>query len=211
MARRLTYCLVLLPALLLGACASGGLFGGPRAGTDPQPLAATAGDAARPTAESLAVYLELLRRLIEGDTVTQAEAFREAARSAELAPTTTNRLKYALALATPGHVSSDATQAQRALNSLLSQADALLPEERVLATIHLKNVEQRLILDAAANEQRRTAEAELEQQNAENVRQLEAALAENRRLRVQLEEATEALDAITTIERSIRERDNDAP
>jgi hypothetical protein len=159
-------------------------------------------------AKGLAVYLELMRQLIEGDPVTQAESFREAAAAAELAPTTTNRLKYALALATPGHASSDAAQAETALSSLLAQGTSLLPEERILATIHLRDVEQRLILDAEAEQIRQNAADALAQQNSESARRLEAAQEENRRLNAELEEATEALNAITTIESSIREREN---
>lgn len=159
-------------------------------------------------ADGLAVYLELMRQLVEGDTVTQAEAFGTAAESAALAPTTTNRLKHALALAVPGHASSDAARAERALSALLAQGDTLLPEERVLAAIHLRDVEQRLILDAEAEQLRDAAASELERQNAESAERLEAALEENRRLRAELDEATEALDAITSIERSIREREN---
>ena len=36
------------------------------------------------------------------------------------------------------------------LSELLASGDALLPEEQVLALIHLKDVEERLILDAEA-------------------------------------------------------------
>ena len=85
---------------------------------------------------------------------------------------------------------------------------AQLQEERVLATIQLRDVEQRLILDAAAEQLRRESAAALEQQNSESAERLQAALDENRRLRAELEDATEKLDAITTIEQSIREREN---
>ena len=80
----------------------------------------------------------------------QADVFRNVAAAADAAPTTTNRLMLALALATPTHPSSDPAQAQRLLSELLATGDALLPEEHVLALIHLKEVEQRLILDAEA-------------------------------------------------------------
>ena len=96
------------------------------------------------------------------------------------------------------------TRIQRALLSV----SGLLPEERVLAAIHLRDVEQRLILDAAAEQLRRESAAAIEQQNAESARRLEAALAENRRLRAELDDATKKLNALTTIEQAIRERDN---
>jgi hypothetical protein len=193
----------------LAACsATGGPFGGLRGAADETVEPDLTGGPGALDADGLAVYLDLMRQLVEGDTVTQAEAFSAAAENAALAPTTTNRLKHALALAVPGHASSDAERAERALSALLAQSDTLLPEERVLATIHLRDDEQRLILDAEAEQLRDTAASELARQNAESSERLEAALEENRRLRAELDEATEALDAITSIERSIREREN---
>ena len=200
--------IVSLLALSVAACSStGGLFGN-RDGPGNPPVAAAGGDAAGIDTRGLGVYLELMRNLIEGDAVTQAETFSSAADAADFAPTTTNRLKYALALSVPGHAGSDATLAEQRLSALLAAGDALLPEERVLATIQLRDVEQRLILDAAAEQLRRESAAALEQQNSESAERLQAALDENRRLRAELEDATEKLDAITTIEQSIREREN---
>lgn len=198
--------MVLLGALGLGAC-EGGLFNALR-GTAADETEVQSSTSFR--SEGLVEYLDLMRTLIEGDPVAQAEAFNGAAQAAALAPTTTNRLKYALALAVPGHSSSDAEAAEDELAALLAERDTLLPEERVLAAIHLRDVEQRLILDAEAEQLRQSAATELARRNAENAAQLEAALEENRRLRAELDEATEALDAITTIERSIRERENGA-
>lgn len=204
--------LLILTAAVFGGCGStSGLFGNSRSGASsesPEIGRIETGSQASLDVESLAVYLDLMRQLIEGDAVTQAETFRSAANAAELAPTTTNRLKYALALATPGHASSDAAAAERSLSDLLAQGAALLPAERVLATVHLRDVEQRLILDAEAEQIRQSAAEELATQVAESAQRLEAALEENRRLNAELETATEALDAITTIERSIREREN---
>jgi hypothetical protein len=160
--------------------------------------------------DSLAIYLQTLRSLIEGDAVLQADVFRNVAAAADIAPTTTNRLMFALALATPTHPSSNATQAQGLLSDLLATGDALLPEEQVLALIHLKDVEQRLILDAEAERLQRAATAAAAQRNDRATQQLQAALEENRQLKAALDEARARLDAITNIERSIRERENGA-
>jgi hypothetical protein len=202
--------LAIVLAVNAAACStSGGLFGaGPEPGA---PLGrADAAANGRIGTDGLAVYLELMRSLVEGNAATQAESFRDAEEAADLAPTTTNRLKYALALAVPGHAGSDAALAERRLSGLLSTTDALLPEERMLAAIHLRGVEQRLILDAAAEQLRSESAAALEQQNTESARQLQAALEENRRLRAELEDATKKLNALTAIEQSIRERENGA-
>jgi hypothetical protein len=158
-------------------------------------------------AQGLAVYLDLMRQLIASDALTQAEAFREAADGADFAPTTTNRLKYALALSMPGHPGSNAELAEQRLTVLLGGA-GLLPEERLLAEIHLREVEQRLILDATAEQLRRESAAALEQQNAASTERLRTALEENRRLRAELDDVTQKLNALTTIEQSIREREN---
>jgi hypothetical protein len=193
-----------LAASIAGCSAS--LFGREDAAESPATSGATATRGTVDT-QGLGVYLELMRGLIEGDALTQAEIFGDVADAADFAPTTTNRLKYALALATPGHPGSDATLAEQRLSALLASADALLPEERMLVTIHLREVEQRLILDAAAAQLRSDSASALEQQNLESAAELRAALAENRRLRAELDDATQKLSALAAIEQSIRERE----
>jgi hypothetical protein len=200
----------LLVALVAGCSTSGGVFG-TRGGTPSSVQVAPTDAGPRPAdGDSLAIYLHTLRDLIEGNTVIQADTFRNAADAATLAPTTTNRLNLALALATPGHPSSNPLEAQRQLSSLLASGDALLSEERTLALVHLKEVEQRLILDAEAQRLQRAAQAATTQRNDQSAQRLQTALEENRQLRVQLDEAKAKLDAITNIERSIREREHAA-
>jgi hypothetical protein len=200
---------LLLAAVTITACtANGGFFS---AGEVPAATSIATGDASarRPVDDAgLAAYLDLMRRLIEGDPLTQANTFREAADAADYAPTTTNRLKFALALATPGHPASNPELAEERLSALLAAGQTLLPEERALATIHLHEVEQRLMLDAAAEQLRRESAAALEQQNAENEQRLQEVQEENRQMRADLEDATEKLNALTNIEQSIREREN---
>lgn len=195
--------LVLFCAALAGCTAFGG------AGDGRQPPASTAADA-RPAdiADGIAIYLQTLRSLIEGDPVVQADVFRNVAAAADAAPTTTNRLMLALALATPTHPSSDDAKAQALLSELLAAGDTLLPEERILALIHSKDVEQRLILDAEANRLQRAAAAATAERNDRTTQQLQAALEENRQLKLELDDVRKRLDTITSIERSIREREN---
>lgn len=168
------------------------------------------GNEAGAAGNNLAIYLETMRDLIEGDPVVQADVFRNTEAAALFEPTTTNRLNYALALATPGHPSSNAVEAQKLLAEVLAAGDTLLPEERILAIVHLKEVEQRLILDAQAQRLQQAAAAATSEQNNQTAERLRTALEENRRLQAQLDEAREKLDAITNIERSIRERENGA-
>ena len=195
----------LLVAALAGCALGGGANNDQAAGV---PSASAAVPATR-DADALAVYLEPLRDLLEGDAVVQADVFRGIAAAADAAPTTTNLLRLALALATPAHPATNAAEAQRLLSELLATGNALLPEEQVLALIHLKDVEQRLILDAEAERLQRAAAVAATQRNDRSAQQLQTALEENRQLRLALDEARAKLDAITNIERSIREREND--
>jgi hypothetical protein len=206
MAERL---LIIVLTLSAAACsATGGLFGHDGA-ADGAPSGNDATTRHGADFAGLAVYLEIMRALIEGDALAQAQTFSEVADAADFSPTTTNRLKYALALATPGHPGSDAALAEQRLSALLASANALLPDERVLAAIHLREVEQRLILDAAAEQLRSESARALEEQNLESTQRLQTALEQNRRLRAELDDATQKLERLTSIEQSIREREND--
>jgi hypothetical protein len=198
----------LLAALLLAGCSgTQGLFNGsaPQGGA---PETNDGGGETRFDSNNLGFYLETLRDLVEGDAVAQADAFRTAEQAVESAPTTSNRLNLAMALATPGHPSSNPALAQRMLNELLAAGDSLLPEERILATVHLKEVEHWLILDAEAERLQRAAAAASAARNDQSAQRLQAALEENRRLQLELDEARAKLNAITDIERTIREREN---
>ena len=194
----------LLLAIALAACAA---LNGPG---DGRQAAAEPATQVRPAdvGDGIAIYLQTLRSLIEGDPVEQADVFRNVAAAADTAPTTTNRLMLALALATPTHPSSDEAKAQKLLSELLAAGDTLLPEERTLALIHLKDVEARLILDAEAARLQRAATAATAERNERTTQQLQAALEENRQLKLALDDVRARLDAITNIERSIREREN---
>ena len=196
--------LAVLAASTLAACTGFGTRIGGAA--DDEPRATVPRELA---ADGLAAYLQTMHDLIEGDAVLKADVFRNAENAAEYSPTTTNRLNYALALATPGHPATDAAEAQRLLRGLLAE-QGLLPHERVLATIHLQEAEQRLILDAEARRLQEEMERAIAESNAANTERLQATLEENRRLRAALDDAQQKLDAITNIERSIRERENGA-
>lgn len=196
--------IIAVAVALAGCSAAGSLFGGSGdAGARQNERRAEGGTL---DAQGLGVYLELMRRLVEGDAVAQADAFADTADAVEFAPTTTNRLKHALALAMPGHPGSDASAAERELMGLLAD-NTLLPEERVLARIHLAEVSRRLVLEASAEQLRAELTEARAAQDADAAERLQVTLEENRRLRQQLEEATAKLEAITSIEQSIRERE----
>lgn len=151
-------------------------------------------------------YLTEMYRLASGDPATQAEIFADSQSAATLTPNPSSRLRLALVLATPGHPESDPEQAQDIFRDLLSQAELMSPGEISLATIHLGNVEQSLMLgretDRLRDQSSRSANTE-QRAIEQRIARVEA---ENRRLRESLAEAEQKLEAITTIERSIREQ-----
>jgi len=152
-------------------------------------------------------YLNELYDLTAGDPARQAEIFADAESGALLTPGPNTELRFGLVLATPGHPESNPEKAQSILREVLAQAALLTPAEVSLATIHLNNVERFIVSNAEARRLRdstsRTARTE-EQAISQRLASVEA---ENRRLRQELAAAEDKLEAITSIERSIREQE----
>jgi len=152
-------------------------------------------------------YLEELQRLTNGDPYTQVEIYADAEAAATLTPDPSTRLRYALVLATPGHASADPERAASMLRELLAQTAMMTSAEVALATVYLKNVDERLLLAA---ETRRLQSASTAAQSAEQravARRIQQIESENAMLREQLKDTEEKLEAITSIERSIRAQD----
>jgi hypothetical protein len=147
-------------------------------------------------------YLQELGRLASGDPAIQAEIFADASSVALLTPGPSANLRLGLVLATPGHAGSDPDKAQTLLREVLTETLLLTPSEIYLATINLNSVEQQI---TAAADSRRLRGAQTQKQ-AIDVRLAEAE-AENARIRTELKEAEQKLEAITSIERSIREQE----
>jgi hypothetical protein len=152
-------------------------------------------------------YLDELYKLAAGDPATQAEIFADAQSGAQLTPGPQTNLRFALVLATPGHVEFEPERAQSMLREILTQTALMTPAEISLATIHLKSSEQLAMTESEARRLRisisRAAQT-LEEATRQRLDNLEA---ENRRLRGDLAEAEEKLEAITTIEQSIRDQE----
>ncbi|MEJ2604070.1 MAG: hypothetical protein P8172_12385 [Gammaproteobacteria bacterium] len=151
-------------------------------------------------------YLHVMHDLAAEDPATQAETFARVDDAFNRSPTTTNRLRLALALGTPGHAGADAERARRMLTEVLAREELLLPAEVELAELQLEFVDQWLLLTTETRqlETRYQRDADVDRRRLEQ--QLAGAISENRQLREALTEAEEKLEAITTIERSIRER-----
>jgi hypothetical protein len=202
--KRLRAALAVNVLCALGGC---GVMGGASSTKPPPPS-----EPERPCeAAALEPLLDLMSALPKGDPARQAELFQSAKDAAALSPTTSNRLKYALALAVPGYNGSDPVAAQRQLSELLARPETLLPEERLLALVELQEVDQRLVLQAENERLRDEAlHDSKDKQQALNHR-LQNELDENARLRKALDEARAKLDAVTHIERSINERGTGEP
>jgi len=189
-------------ALLLGGCSQTKSFmasmrKSPSTSDDPVILGA-------PSAEH---YLQELYDLAAGDPATQAEIYADAEAGAKLTPGPQTNLRLALVLATPGHSESNPEIAQSMLRELLAQTALLTPAEISLATLHLKSVERQIVLGSEARRARASSSRAAATEEAAASQRLARVEAENRRLRREVAEAEDKLEAITSIERSIREQD----
>jgi hypothetical protein len=152
-------------------------------------------------------YLSELARIASGDPAAQAEIYADASAAAKLTPSPSTNLRLGLVLAIPGHPESNPELAQSLLREVLAQTVLLTPAEISLAVIHLNSVERQIVANFETERLRASSSrAALSQQQATSQR-LATVEAENRRLKQELKEAEQKLDAITSIERSIREQE----
>ena len=152
-------------------------------------------------------YLQELHDLAAGDPARQAEIFADAESGALLTPGPNTELRFALILATPGHPESNPEKAESLLREVLAQSALLTPAEISLATIHLNNVARFIVANAETRRLRQSNSRAARTEEQAISQRLTTVEAENRRLRLELEAAEEKLEAITSIERSIREQE----
>ena len=148
-----------------------------------------------------------LGQIASGDPAAQAEIFADARSAAQLTPGPSTHLRFGLVLAIPGHPESDPERAQSVLREVLAQTLLLTPAEIALATIHLNSAERQMIANNEARQLRAASSRAAQTQEQATSQRLAAVEAENRQLRRELEEAEQKLEAITTIERSIRDQE----
>ena len=157
----------------------------------------------------LASTIQTMQRLASGNPAEQAEIITTARQAYERSSGGGAQLRYALALATPGHAGRDATRARQLLRELAAQPEPLAPVERALTLVELAQLERELGLQSD-NERLQAAASRAAEQDrlAAANRRLQNELDENARLRRQLDEAQAKLDAIANIERNLTERKN---
>jgi len=148
----------------------------------------------------VADYLETLDRLGRGGVAEQAEIV-DATRTAYLNdPSTRKRLRYAFVLAVPGHAASDPAGARALLGEALATPETMLPSERALADLMVRDLDARLSLSHENQTLRNGSNSEEENRIADLNRRLQAESAEKERLRKELERAEAKLEAIATLE-----------
>lgn len=146
------------------------------------------------------VYLNEMFELINGYPATQAEIFADAESAATLTPGPSTQLRYALVLATPGHSGSNDAEAQRLLRDILAQTEMMTTAETALATIYLRDVETRMVLNSESRRLRSASTQAATTEDAAISQRMARIEAENRQLRESLAEAEGKLEAITSIE-----------
>ncbi len=167
----------------------------------------TADEPVVPGAPAADEYLTELSQLSSNDPALQAEIFADSQAAAQLTPNPSTKLRYALVLATPGHPGSDPQQAQSILRELMAQPALMTPTEIALAAIYLKSSEELVLLNSEARRLRASSDRAHQTEAAAINQRLSTVEAENRQLRQALEDAEKKLEAITTIEQSIREQE----
>ena len=155
-------------------------------------------------------HLDLMNRLGSSEPTQQADLFHDVERAYAAAPTTSNTLRYAIALAMPGHPASNAAEGKKLLETLLANPERMLTNERLLASVVLQVVTARLKLDADSRRLLATVDERTRAQ-ANSDRRAQSLADDNARLRKALEEAQAKLDAIRAIERTIIERNPSPP
>jgi hypothetical protein len=185
---------LLLAASLAAGCANVDDWSGMKRRKDTTPVART------DDGQLVADYLATLDRLGSGGSAQQAEIV-DSTRSAYLNdPSTRKRLRYAFVLAVPGHAASDPAGARALLGEALATPETMLPSERALADLMVRDLDARLALSRENESLRNGSTAQEDNRIADLNRRLQAETAEKDRLRRELERAEAKLEAIATLE-----------
>lgn len=161
--------------------------------------------AQQPISSVLDSYIEMLATLSGGDRARQSDLFYEVEMNQTQAPTTLNVLRYAMALAVPGHPNSDPVKGKRLLEQAMANPERMSPGEQAIATTMLHIADQWLKMQAEMRRLAATVDDRTRtQSNSE--RRLQTQAEELIKLRKALDAAQQKLDAIRDIEKSISER-----
>jgi len=184
-------------AALLSACAGVGTSGGRSA------AAATPPPAPPPI---LTKYLDTLAQMAPGDPARQKAALDATLAAAQQTRNSGDTLRYALALGSAGHASSNPVEAKRLISELLASPNTLDPAETALANAYLREFDARVALYAELARQRDESEQKLKSLDATADRRADTLAAENKQLKRKLAEAERKLEAVAEMERSLLEQ-----
>jgi hypothetical protein len=171
----------------------------------PPPLPKPVIDHKAASSEALADDFVLLDKLIASPPQQQMQIVGSAEEDFQTTPTQSKKLRLALLLGTPDQAGSDLPRAQEMLQELSDDPQSsLLPGERTLLTLQLKQIGDYLTLEA----ENRTLQADAARadQLAPLKHRLDGAAGENAKLKKELQEAQAKLAAIANIEKSLNER-----
>ncbi len=185
-----------ISAIALTACAS--LQPADKTGASGQPAVT-----ASPKPADIASYFEVLDRMAPGDLVRQSTELASTLTQAQQSPTSSNRLKYAIALGAAGHSLSNPVEAKRLITELLAGTNDLTPQEISLANAFQREYDARVALYADLARQREEYERQLKSIDADGDRRYSALNAETQRLKKALAEAERKLEAVAEMERAL--------
>jgi uncharacterized heparinase superfamily protein len=188
---------ILCLAALLSACAGLGTAGG-RVAAEMSPPPAPP--------PVLTQYLDTLARMAPGDTARQQAELAATLAAAQQTRSSADTLRYALALGSAGHASSNPVEAKRLISELLASPNTLDPAETAFANAYLREFDARVALYAEVARQREESEQRLKLLDDTADRRSEALAAENKQLKRRLAEAERKLEAVAEMERSLLEQ-----
>ncbi len=148
-------------------------------------------------------YFNVLDQMSPGDVVRQSTELATTLALAQQDPTSSNRLRYALALGAAGHWQSNPVEARRLITELLAGQNNLTPLEVSVANVFLREFDARVALYADLARQREDSERQMKSIDADGDRRYNALNAETQRLKKALAEAERKLEAVAEMERTL--------
>jgi plasmid stability protein len=158
---------------------------------------------APPKPAEIASYFDVLDRMAPGDLMRQSTELASTLTQAQQDPSSSNRLRYALALGAAGHAQSNPVEARRLITELLAGQHDLTPQEVSLANAFQREYDARVALYADLARQREESERQLKAIDADGDRRYSVLNAETQRLKKALAEAERKLEAVAEMERSL--------
>jgi serine phosphatase RsbU (regulator of sigma subunit) len=141
-----------------------------------------------------------------GDPARQQAELTATLAAAQQTRSSADPLRYALALGSAGHASSNPVEARRLISELLASTNTLDPTETALAQAYLREFDARVALYAELARQREESEQQLKSLDATAERRADVLAAENKQLKRKLAEAERKLEAVAEMERSLLEQ-----